>query len=126
MAGGGTARKGDMLPTKIEVFQHYQYLTEFKNKSGEWHKTTQKCVKAKHVVEDVANGWERGGLPQRLEDSKIVIALLDRVIRMKENQKNELCQLFDVSCCLHDDKKECDSKPECHSPLLFLNSVRYW
>jgi hypothetical protein len=87
VAGGGAAWKGDMLPTKMEVFQHYQYLTEFKNKSGEWHKTTQKCVKAKHVVEVVANVWERGGLPHRLEDSKIVIALLDRVIRMKENQK---------------------------------------
>ena len=45
----------------------------------------KKCVKAKHVVEDVANVWERGGLPHRLEDSRIVIALLDRVIRMKEN-----------------------------------------
>ena len=45
---------------------------------------TQKCVKAKHVVEDVTNVWKRGGLPHRLEDSKIVIALVDRVIRMKE------------------------------------------
>ena len=76
---------GALLPTRMEVFQHYQYLTEVKNESGEWHKTTQKCVKAKHVVEDVANVWERGGLPHRLEDSRIVIALLDRVIRMKEN-----------------------------------------
>ena len=99
------------------MFQHYQCLTEVKNKSGEWHKTTQKCVKAKHEVEDVANVWERGELPHRLEDSRIVIALLDRVIRMKENPpKNELCQLFDVSCCLHDDKEECDCKSECQVP----------
>ena len=71
---------------KIEVFQHHQYLTEVKNKSGEWHKTTQKCLKDKHVNKDVANVWERGELPHRLEDSRIVIALLDRVIGMKENQ----------------------------------------
>ena len=71
-------------------------------------------MKATHVVEDVANVWERGGLPHRLEDSRIVIALLDRVIRMKENQKKiELFQLFDVFCCLHNDKKECDCKSEC-------------
>ena len=37
VADGGAAQKGDMLPTKMEVFQHYQYLTEFKNKSREWH-----------------------------------------------------------------------------------------
>ena len=87
VAGGSAALKGDVLPTMMEVFQHYQYLTEVKNKNGEWHKITQKCVKATHVVEDVENVWERGGLPHRLEDSRIVIALLDRVFRMKENQK---------------------------------------
>lgn len=69
----------------MEAFQHYQYLTEVKNKSGEWHKTTHKCVKAKHVVEDVANVWERAELPHILEDSRIVIALLDKVITMKNN-----------------------------------------
>ena len=39
VAGGGAALKGDILPTRMEVFQHYQYLTEVKNESGEWHKT---------------------------------------------------------------------------------------
>ena len=72
------------------MFQHYQYLTEVKNKSGEWHKITLKCVKATHVVEDVANVWERGELPHRMEDSRIVIALLDRVIMMKENHPKKL------------------------------------
>ena len=70
----------------MEVFQHYQYLTEVKNESGEWHKTTQTCVKAKHVAEDVAHVWERGGLPHRQADSRIVIAVLDRAIRIKENK----------------------------------------
>ena len=74
----------------MEVFQHYQYLTEVKNESGEWHKTTQKCVKAKHEVEDVANLWERGELPHRMEDSRIVIALLDRVIKMLRKPKKKL------------------------------------
>ena len=83
VAVGGAALKGDMLPTKLEVFEHYQHLTEVLNKSGEWHKTTQKCLKAKLVAEDVAKLWERGGLPHRLDDSRIVIALLDRIIRMK-------------------------------------------
>ena len=62
-------------------------MTVVKNESREWHNNKQKFVKAKHVVEDVANVWERGELPHRMEDSRIVIALLDRVIRMKENQK---------------------------------------
>ena len=35
VAGGSAALKGDVLPTKMEVFQHYQYLTEVKNESGE-------------------------------------------------------------------------------------------
>ena len=47
VAGGSAALKGDVLPTMMEVFQHYQYLTEVSNESGEWHKTTQTCVKAK-------------------------------------------------------------------------------
>ena len=85
VAGGDAALKGDMLPTKMEVFQHYQYLTEVKKESGEWHNTTQTCVKAKHVAEDVAHVWERGGLPHRQADSRIVIAVLDRAIRIKEN-----------------------------------------
>ena len=72
----------------MEVFQHYQYLTEVKNESGEWHKTTQTCVKVKHVAEDVAHVWERGGLPHRQADSRIVIAVLDRAIRIKEKKKN--------------------------------------
>ena len=80
----------------MEAFQHYQYLTEVKNKSGEWHKTTQKCLKDKHVNKDVANVWERGELPHRLEDSRIVIALLDWVIRMKENQQKNY-----VSCLMY-------------------------
>ena len=96
----------------MEVFQHYQYLTKVKNESGEWHKTTQTCVKAKHVAEDVAHVWERGGLPHRQADSRIVIAVLNRAIRIKETKK-KLFQLFDVSCCLHNDKEECDCKPEC-------------
>ena len=33
VAGGGAALKRDMLPTKMEVFQHYQYLNEVKNES---------------------------------------------------------------------------------------------
>ena len=87
VAGGSAALKGDVLPNMMEVFHHYHYLNEVKNESGEWHKITQKCVKATHVVEEVANVWERGGLPHRLKDSRIVIALLDSVIRMKETPK---------------------------------------
>ena len=41
----------------------------------------------KAVAEDVAHVWERGGLPHRQADSRIVIAVLDRAIRIKENQK---------------------------------------
>ena len=93
----------------MEVFQHYQYLTEVKNESGEWHKTTQTCVKAKHIAEDMAHVWERGGLPHRQAYRGIVIAVLDRAIRIKK----KLFQSFDVSCCLQNDKEECDCEPEC-------------
>ena len=40
----------------------------------------------KAVAEDVAHVWERGGLPHRQADSRIVIAVLDRAIRIKENK----------------------------------------
>ena len=76
----------------MEVFQHYQYLTEVKNESGEWHKTTQTCVKAKHIAEDMAHVWERGGLPHRQADRRIVIAVLDRAIRIKK--KNYFSRLM--------------------------------
>ena len=39
----------------------------------------------KAVAEDVAHVWERGGLPHRQADSRIVIAVLDRAIRIKES-----------------------------------------
>ena len=55
-------------------------------------------MKAKHVVEDAANVWERGRLPHGLEGCRIVISLLDRVIRMKENQKKKFCY---VSCLMY-------------------------
>ena len=51
----------------------------------------------KAVAEDVAHVWERGGLPHRQADSRIVIAVLDRAIRIKENKTKNLFQLFDVS-----------------------------
>ena len=70
----------------------------------------------KAVAEDVAHVWERGGLPHRQADSRIVIAVLDRAIRIKENKTKNLFQLFDVSCCLHDDKEECECKSECQVP----------
>ena len=74
----------------MEVFQHYQYLTEVNNESGEWHKTTQTCVKAKHVAADVAHVWEGGELPHRQADSRKVIAVLDRAIRIKEKKRKTI------------------------------------
>ena len=35
VAGVSAALKGDGLPTMMEVFQHYQYLTEAKTEIGE-------------------------------------------------------------------------------------------
>ena len=103
----------DVLPTEMQVFQHYLYQKKVKMESKEWNRFMPLSVKAKTVFEDVAYVWNKSGIPHSLEGWKgelRVERLLSKMNVKKEFTKQKFDTLFDVALC------QCSSGPcSCNS-----------
>ena len=103
-----------MLPTKLDIFNHYQHLHKEKLDNGDWSPFTKFHDKVKVVMEDVADIWDKTGIPYSLSGKKGMSRISKLLIRCKELNKvafekrdgdfgEEFKTLFDIAECRHEE-----------------------
>ena len=104
--------RDDILPTKLEIFQHYLYLSKEKCKTGEWRKNTDIVIKSECVRGDVAELWDRTGIVHGLDGKEGLRRISNLITTCKAHFKvpkarrqagftEELQVLYDVALCQH-------------------------
>ena len=53
----------DVLPTELQVYQHFLHLEEEKMKSREWKKNTPLATKARSVAVCISDQWDKTTIP---------------------------------------------------------------
>ena len=97
----------DVLPTELQVYQHYLYLDEVKKKSGEWNRKTPLATKAKVVASSIAEQWDKCSIPHEgLSGRKTelkVERLISRVRDFKKGRDEDILgkfgKIFDIARC---------------------------
>ena len=100
----------DVLPTELQIFQHYLHLRKVKTESGEWHTKVSMATRAKALMPDIAAVWSNFGIPHHLSGRKgeqRVERLLSRFQDFMKNinKKNDdeivanFGKLFDIARC---------------------------
>ena len=129
--------RDDILPTKLDVFQHFLYVSQEKYKTGEWIKKTDFSVRAQQVRDDVEDLWNRTGIAHGLggkEGVRRVTNLINTcrntfktpMARREPGFQNELKVLFDVALCKHSEL-HCPCDVQVRIPSIwkaFLNDQR--
>ena len=119
----------DVLPTEIQVFQHYLYL---KTDSGKCPKNAKMNTMAKLILPDIVNVWNKTGIPFTLEgrngESRVqrLISQVSNLLHKKAFEKGKFDKLFDVAMC-QCSSGDCSCKPEAQVPdawRSFLHSQR--
>ena len=110
--------RDDVLPTKLEIFEHFLFLTKEKCRSGEWQKNTDLSIKIGTVRDDVKELWDRTGIMHGL-GGKYGLRRISNLItscknlfkvpklRRQAGFASELQVLFDVAVCQHQDPETC-------------------
>ena len=62
----GKALGLNVLPTRLEVYQHYLHLNKVKISSGEWKQNIPVKEKVKYLTNDIAKVWDMAGMPHNL------------------------------------------------------------
>ena len=110
--------RDDILPTKLDIYQHFLYLSREKCLAGEWQRNTDISVKVKAVRDDVADIWDRTGISHGLGDRKGEQRICNLISSCKATFKvplarrqagfaRELQVLFDVALCQHSELHTC-------------------
>ena len=127
--------RGDVLPTELEIYNHYLY----KCASGDWTKNTELLVRVQSVREDVSSIWDKTGIPHGLhgrEGKKRIQSLIFKGRKMNkvamdrrgENYGKDLERIFDAALCNHVEVKTCNCTPEnkvVYSEILKDEILRY-
>ena len=113
--------KEDVLPTDIQIYNHYIHLIQKKCSTGEWKHNTPFLVKARAVCLDVSAVWDRTTISHLMntrEGERKIITLLNKcknftkvpLDRRPASFGEELHHLFDVAICQHkvDDSCSCE------------------
>ena len=125
--------RGDMLPTKLEIYNHFLYLSDLKCGSGEWQHNTDLSLKAKCVRDHVATIWDRTGIPHYLHDrigEKRIHAIIQRgkklskvaMERRSGDYRQELEIMFDAALCKHSREETCNcqSQSKVRKPIVLI------
>ena len=103
----------DILPTELDVYNHYLYLNKVKIENGDWKQNTTTNVKVQCVRSDVAEIWNRSGIPHDCKGragEKRILNLVNKCKNMtkakamekiKEGFGDDLKVLCDVAICKH-------------------------
>ena len=116
--GEPTPLREDVLPTELDLYNHYLHLNNVKSASGDWKKCTLLCAKVKCVAEDLGEIWGRTGIPhclnnregeRRIQNIILKCRKLNKVAmdRRGESFGKDLQALFDVSLCHHQVEESC-------------------
>ena len=71
----------DGLPTELQIYQHYLHLWEVNSNSGKWQKQTPLATKAEAVLADVANQWNKTGIPHDLPGKRYFLQQIESLIK---------------------------------------------
>ena len=55
--------RDDVLPTELDIYKHYLYLSSVNGAAGDWKQNTSISTKVQCVRDDVAVLWNRSGIP---------------------------------------------------------------
>ena len=64
--GDPVKMRDDILPTMLDIYNHFMFIKKEKNASGEWDKFTHLSIKISCVLEDVRSLWDKTGIPHCL------------------------------------------------------------
>ena len=67
--GEPTKLRDDILPTELDIYNHFIVLRNEKLSSGEWSKFTPMAVRLTAVMVDVCTLWDRTAIPHCLTSS---------------------------------------------------------
>ena len=110
--------RGDSLPTKQQIYNHFLYLIQTNCSSGHWKQITSFHIKVTAVLNDVREIWDRTAIPHILESregERRLKALLTKCKtlnkvpfeRRDDGFAVDLESLFDVASCQHIDDVIC-------------------
>ena len=100
----------DILPTEIQIYQHYLYLLEVKSESGEWNNFTPLEEKVKILISDVAAQWDKTGIPHDLSEKRgrlRIESVISRIRKLKGRDEKilekfqNLCDVARCKCTNH-------------------------
>ena len=102
----------DILPTELEIYQHYLHLCEIKKESGEWQLSgraaTSLKTKAQVVMSDVAEQWKKTPIPHDFQEKKVLLRveyLIEKIRNFTKNPRTDeeirakFDNFFDVALC---------------------------
>ena len=121
--GVPTKLRGDVLPTEIQIYNHFLFLIQQKCSTGDWKNNTPLSTKANAVFNDVSVIWDSTAIPNMLksrEGMRKITTLLNKcktltkvpLSRRQPGFDNDLQQLFDVSICHHAEDRKCTCEQE--------------
>ena len=110
--------KQDCLPTKRDIFNHYLYLRNVKQESGEWKQNTSLSVAVTDILSDVKKQWEKTQIPHTADGrrgEKDLLSLLTKfqtlsrvnAARRGPEYGKEMDLLYDVAVCPHGELSAC-------------------
>ena len=130
--------RDDVLPTELDIYKHYLYLSSVKGAAGDWKQNTSISTKVQCVRDDVAVLWNRSGIPHdcggRLGEKRVMNLVnkckaMNKVAIERRHEKfgDELNVLFDAAICKHFDFESCSCEIQDKVPLtwrVFLDDQR--
>ena len=122
--------KDDILPTVLDIYQHYLYLNSIRGPGGDWKQNTSISEKVQCVLSDVAALWNRTAIPHDLAGrlgEKRIMNLVNKCRSMNkvamerrgEDFGQDLNILFDVAICKHPNISSCTCNNQEMVPLTW-------
>ena len=97
----------NVLPTELQVYQHFLHLEQVKMKSGEWTNYTPLTSKARSVAMSISSQWDKTSIPYMDLSGKNAVRV-ERLITSVRNYKKKgkdvdlkvkFGTLFDIARC---------------------------
>ena len=80
----------DVLPTEMQVFQYYLHLKKVNTESKEWPVGIPMHAKVKCILPDIANVWNKTGIPHILCGRKgedRLKRLISQILELQQKKK---------------------------------------
>ena len=78
----------NVLPTELQVYQHFLHLEQHKMKSGEWTNHTPLTTKARSVALGISTQWNKTSIPHMDLSGKNTVRVERLITSVRNFQKN--------------------------------------